>query len=332
MKLRIHVVLGLILALALAPAFWSDRGSARAQSDRKSSESLQPELAATWAGPVYSSWSVPEPLPALNSALQDLPCCISPDGLSIYVMRTSSVTGQDLYVAHRPDPQADWSAPVKLPNGINTSANERAAWLSADGLSLYFGSDRAGGMGGFDLYVSRRTDVEDDSDWGRPDNLSEVNTSGFEAGPVLLDQTSGTTELYFSCNPEPGGTDLESDIFVSILGPGGFEPPHRVLELSSPNADMIPRLRHDGLEIYFTSDRSGSVAAYRSRRSSTADRWTPPVAAIDPGDLGDPRLIEIWSAVLSWDGTMLYMAVSASGRPEDIYVSHRTKVLGTLDP
>jgi hypothetical protein len=208
------------------------------------------------------------------------------------------------------------------------------AFVSADGLSLYFSSDRANGMGGFDLYVSRRTNVSDDSDWQPPDNLSEVNTAGFEAGPALLeDSATRTTHLYFACNPEPGGTIAEADIFMSVLGPDGFEAPQRVAELASNGSDRRPYLRHDGLEIYFASDRTGLKTVYRSRRSSTADRWTPPVAVVDPADLGTPTTIEVEAPVLSWDGTTLYVGVYRLGNSvHDIYVSQRTKMLGTLDP
>jgi hypothetical protein len=239
----------------------------------------------------------------------------------------------DLYVVHRPNLEADWGEPVKLPDGINTDADERTAFVSADGLSLYFTSDRAEGVGSLDLYVSRRTNVDDDSAWQPPENLSAVNSPGFDAGPTLFEDESGVTHLYFACAPEPGGTQEVTDIYVSTLGPGGFEPPLRVAELSSPGSDRRPSVRHDGLEIYFVSDRSGVTTIYRSVRSSTTEPWLPPVAVFDPADLGHPRPVEIESPVLSWDGTTLFLGVYRDYRTNhDIYVAHRRKVLDTLDP
>jgi hypothetical protein len=333
MKLQTQAVLGLVLALALAPAFWSDGGSARAQSDRKSTESMQPGVVETRTGPIYSSWSVPEPVEVLNTYRSDLPMCLSRDGLSLYFLRTSAVTSYDVYVTHRPDLEADWGAPVKLPNGINSSADDRGAFVSADGLSLYFASDRAGSRG-FDLYVSRRTNVYDDNDWQPPENLSAVNSPGYDGGPALIeDPESGTTQLYFHCAPAPGGQEAELDIYMSVLGPDGFEPPTRVAELSSRWMDRRVYPRHDGLEIYFVSDRSGSWAIYQSWRHSMTGPWSVPVAVIDRADLSDPHVLGVSAPVLSWDGTTLYICVwDDLTMQDDIYVLHRKKMFGTLAP
>src|SRR5690242_3415474 len=55
---------------------------------------------------------------------------------------------------------AEWSEPVNLGAPINTAAIESAPALSADGLTLYFASDRPGGFGGTDLWVSHRATPE----------------------------------------------------------------------------------------------------------------------------------------------------------------------------
>ena len=51
---------------------------------------------------------------------------------------------------------SSWSDPANLGATINTTFNEQGPTLSKDGLILYFGSDRPGGSGGFDIWVSRR--------------------------------------------------------------------------------------------------------------------------------------------------------------------------------
>jgi hypothetical protein len=339
MKLRIQFVWGLVAVLAIAPAFWTDLGSAQAQSSRQSSEttarksvpgSLQLESFETMSGPLFTRWSVPEPVEALNTFSDEVPMCISRDGLSLYIQRTNPVTDRDLYVVHRPDLEAEWGAPVKLPNTINTNAEELGAFLSIDGLSLYFGSYRAGGMGGCDLYVSRRTNAAADGGWQPPENLSTVNSPGVDFAPALFeDPESGTTHLYFACAPEPGGQEEFADIYMSVLGPGGFEPPTRVAELSSHWMDRRPYLRHDGLEIFLVSDRSGPWAIYRSRRNSTTEPWSVPMVVVDRADLGDPHVLGVSAPVISWDGTTLYVTVwDDIGWNDNIFVAHRTKVLG----
>src|SRR5213080_5357221 len=80
-----------------------------------------------------------------------------------------SLTAIALATACRPDadqityqPQAmsfansEWSAPVNLGPAVNSSSNEQNATLARDGLSLYFSSNRPGGAGNLDIWVSRR--------------------------------------------------------------------------------------------------------------------------------------------------------------------------------
>ena len=61
---------------------------------------------------------------------------------------------------------SEWSVPVNLGPQINTAASEGNAALSKDGLSLYFQSNRSGGVGGSDIWVSQR--ASGDASWGRP--------------------------------------------------------------------------------------------------------------------------------------------------------------------
>ena len=79
---------------------------------------------------------------------------------------------------------SDWSAPVNLGSVVNSSATDAAPAISKDGESLYFNSNRPGGSGGNDIWVShwdRATEA-----WGVPVNLGEdVNTGGIEASPAL---------------------------------------------------------------------------------------------------------------------------------------------------
>jgi outer membrane protein OmpA-like peptidoglycan-associated protein/tetratricopeptide (TPR) repeat protein len=98
-----------------------------------------------------------------------------------------------------------WTTPVKLNSYVNSPYWEPAAYLSADRLSLYFVSDRPGGFGGTDLYVSRRAPG---GDWGRPVNLGPtVNTPYDEHSPYL--HPDGQTLFFSSKGHETmGGYDV----------------------------------------------------------------------------------------------------------------------------
>src|ERR1700693_5566596 len=77
-----------------------------------------------------------------------------------------------------------WSAPRNLGPTINSSSLEQHPAISKDGLSLYFGSDRAGGMGGVDISVSQRSSL--DAPWGTPVNLGpNINSRLNESAPTL---------------------------------------------------------------------------------------------------------------------------------------------------
>lgn len=282
------------------------------------------------AGPRYLEWSTPLRVPELNTSSAEYPNGISRNGLSLYFQRANPGTGEDLYVVHRPDLEAPWGTPIKLPDTINSSANERAAFVSADGHWLYFASDRPGGIGSNDLYRSWRRHAHDDDAWEPAANLLAVNSAGFESGPTLLEgDKSGTKQLYFNSAPFPGGTQAQADIYVSTLGPGGFGPPLPVVELNSPVQEGRPYIRHDGLEIYFQSNRSGPLVIWVSTRSSTAELWMPPVLAISAADLGDPTVVSVTTPVLSRDRTTLFVGTVRPGIDMgDIYVSTRERVRG----
>src|SRR5690554_5191902 len=83
--------------------------------------------------------------------------------------------------------------PQPFPAPINTSANETHASFSLDGDRIYFTSDRAGGYGGRDIYVSH---LLPDGNWGEPLNMGpNINTPLDEHSPYL--HPDGQT-LYFS--------------------------------------------------------------------------------------------------------------------------------------
>lgn len=64
---------------------------------------------------------------------------------------------------------SDWSAPVNLGPVINSASSDQGPAISKDGLTLYFHSNRPGGLGGFDMWVSQRASVDDPR--GAPVNL-----------------------------------------------------------------------------------------------------------------------------------------------------------------
>jgi hypothetical protein len=308
MKISNKIIVGIISALVFL--FWAGFGSAQIEV----------------GGPLYTNWATPDPVLEINTTQNELPNSISRDGLRLYFHRINPVTGEDLYVAQRPDTDSPWGTPVRLADGINTIYSDRTAFESPDGHWLYFASNRPGGLGGFDLYVAWRAKVHNDFAWEMPVNLTTINSPGFDAGPTLFVDDSGVTHLYFTSTPVPNGQPVLADIYESILGVGGFEPPTKVDELSSPASDARPYLRKDGREIFFQSTRNGTLCVWTSTRFSTIEPWLPPVLALSPEDLGDPTVVLVTTPVLSWNAKTLYVGVGhSSGSFDDIYVTEREK-------
>jgi hypothetical protein len=149
----------------------------------------------------------------------------------------------------------DWGPPVTLGATVNSTASDTGAFLSRDGLSLYFGSTRR--LGNFDIWVSHRASVG--SPWEAPQMLGDaVNTDCAEQTPaVSLDGHW----LYFarSCSAERG-----QEIVVSRRQhqweDAGWEPAVNLGDgVNSPFNESGPSVFEDDetgtITLYFSSDR-----------------------------------------------------------------------------
>ncbi|MBN2315601.1 MAG: PD40 domain-containing protein, partial [Sedimentisphaerales bacterium] len=223
--------------------------------------------------------------PTVNSSSGDALDFISYDGLKMYFdsRRSGGYGNWDIWLSTRGATDDDWDDPVNLGPTINTSQAETCAYISADGLELYFSSyNRPGGYGNYDIWVSRRETIDDD--WGEPENLGlSVNSSKIDGGPFL---TADGLELYFYSQRSGGyGSD---DIWVSRRAtkddPWG-EPENLGPIVNSSASESLPFLSYDGLLLLFSEDyygpfRSGglgNVDMWMSRRMSISDPWGTPV-------------------------------------------------------
>ena len=79
---------------------------------------------------------------------------------------------------------SEWSVPVNMGSVINSRFDDQHPFLSKDGLSLFFSSNRTGTLGDQDIWVSERSDL--DSPWSAPGNLGlNINTSVVDMAPGL---------------------------------------------------------------------------------------------------------------------------------------------------
>ena len=156
----------------------------------------------------------------ITSKNHEGPVCLSPTGDMIYFSRNAVIDGIDkvssdgiqkmrIYSSAKQD--NIWSTPIDL--GLsNSEFNDCHPALNIDGDKLYFASDRPGGFGKMDLYVSFKTG----DTWGTPINLGpSINTAGNEVFPFIhADNT-----LYFASTGRGGKGGL--DIFQTTVGKNG---------------------------------------------------------------------------------------------------------------
>jgi len=144
-------------------------------------------------------WAPPINLGAtINSPYHDSEPWITADGLELYFgsSRPGGHGELDIYVTTRVTKNTAWVPPVNLGSTINSSANDGAACISADGRTLCFVSVRSGGYGKMDIWMARRASVS--HPWEPPVNLGlQVNGSADDSYPRL--SLDGRT-LYFWSN------------------------------------------------------------------------------------------------------------------------------------
>lgn len=181
-----------------------------------------------------------------NSAI-----ALSNDGQRMLLYRDDEDGNGDIYESVLEGEM--WSAPVKLPEPINSKDHESSASISPDGQSIYFVSNRKGGQGGRDIWMCRQGK---DGQWGKAENLGNViNTSSDEEGIFI--HPDGKT-VYFSSkgHKSTGGYD----IFKSELDNGAWTTPVSLgAPVNTTDDDLYFVVTADGKIGYYASAKAGGI-------------------------------------------------------------------------
>ncbi len=223
------------------------------------------------------------------------PNCLSFDGKELFLAKRDHM-GSDIYVSYRKGDR--WTRMVRLNDHINTDYFETHAFISNNGKSLFFTSDRPGGQGALDIWVSETTTQ---GDWGAPRNLgSKINSHYNEETPFL---TENGKKIYFSSQGHAtmGGFDIfVAEKLPSLqLDAGGVLsedvsngempvarwsfPQNAGYPISTADDDLFYVPRKNGMRGYYAIIID-SVSSYRSiytMRTKTADEFQ--IAAIQQG-------------------------------------------------
>jgi outer membrane protein OmpA-like peptidoglycan-associated protein len=156
---------------------------------------------------VNGVWQKAVAIDSLNTDENEAAETISADGKSIIFTRCGASTSCDLYLTQFKN--GKWNRPAKLAAPLNTNMWESQPTLSPNGRLLFFTSNRPGGFGGADIWVSKL----DGKGFGEPVNLgTSINTAGEEITPFI--HIDGST-FYYASDGMPGMGQL--DLYVCQL-------------------------------------------------------------------------------------------------------------------
>jgi hypothetical protein len=282
----------------------------------------------------FSPWTTAEKIDEiggnsseLNTPYQDGCPIQSPDGLSLYLAsnRPGGQGSLDIWVARRESKSAPWGAPENLGEPVNSAADEFCP-TPVGGNGLYFVSREAlpGSCGMGDIYFTRR---QADGSWREPKHLACApigpNSALDEQGPSIVDTDRMQFLFFSSSSPTVAG-----DIFVSTRRPGkAFGAATAVAELNDAAAnDIQPNVRKDGLEVVFSSNRTGTLGGqdvWVATRDCIGDPWSVPV---NLGSAVNTAAAETRPSLSRNARTLLFGRTPGPEGIGDIYVSTRTRI------
>ncbi|MHC4677198.1 MAG: protein kinase domain-containing protein [Planctomycetota bacterium] len=237
------------------------------------------DLWVTTRATVWDPWDPPVNLgPTINSSdTEDTPS-ISYDGLTLYFSSWQTDEHMDLWKTTRQTTDDKWAAPVNLGPTINSSALDWSPTISKDGLLLVFSSNRPGGIGKTDLWMTRRSTTDDP--WSEPENLGQpVNSPDIEATPSISDDGL----LLFFQSDRPGEYGGGADIWVArrkTTDDPWSQPVNLGPVVSTWGFDGHPSISADGSTLYFVSNRPDG--------HGDEDLWQVSITPM-PGDFRDDR-------------------------------------------
>lgn len=189
---------------------------------------------------------------SVNTTFNEGGPSLSFDGLELYFSsERAGLNKGDLYVARRASRTAPFEAPQRIAE-VDSTEYESSPFLSADGLTLYFGSNRADGSGSNDIWFATRAIPS--GLFAAPQSLAFVSTSDSENTPTL---TANGLSLFYEVTGNVGKADLWVATRASTTEP--FSPGTVVAELSLVNSeDVTPSVSASGERITFSSDRGST--------------------------------------------------------------------------
>ncbi len=227
--------------------FFTSRRPFTEKEIKKNKQSFEHIYFAVW-DEKGKEWSKAKPLPEnINIPVRHSSnIAVSNDGQRLLIYQDDVNGNGDIHESILRG--KEWTNPVALPEPVNSQYHESSAAYSPDGRTLYFVSDRPGGKGGRDIWVSKR-DLKTGK-WSTPKNLgAPINTTEDEEAVFI--HPDGKT-LFFSSK---GHNSIGGyDIFYSVFEDGEWsEPVNLGIPVNTHGDDLFFVLRADGKKAYYAS-------------------------------------------------------------------------------
>ncbi len=202
-----------------------------------------------WAKPVSVSRNI-------NSVYNEGACSVSADGNTMILTLCEgrkTIGNCDLFISRFVD---DWSEPENMGREVNSPFWDSQPSLSADGKTLYFSSNRSGGFGKRDLWV---TQFEEGS-WTKPENLGpSINTPYDDTTPFIH---FNSETLFFSSQGHTGMGGF--DIYKTEEDAGSWSSPSNLGYPINDHENQIGLfISSDGTEGFYTRDENGRSIIYQ---------------------------------------------------------------------
>lgn len=176
---------------------------------------------------------------------------ISNDGQRLLKYQDDQYGNGDIYESYLKGMK--WSDPISISTEINSNFHESSASIAPDGRTIYFVSNRKGGQGGRDIWLTKKNER---GEWSAPENLGAIVNTNQDEEAVFIHPDGKT--LYFSSK---GHNSLGGyDIYRTTLVNGKWTQPQNLGEpLNTTGNDLFFVLTANGRRGYLASDRNGGV-------------------------------------------------------------------------
>ncbi|MCE7041397.1 OmpA family protein [Dyadobacter sp. CY312] len=289
-------------------------------------------------------WDVPEEISkSINTVNNEGTCSVSADGRTLVFTACNRQDGYgscDLYITQKQG--SDWSTPMNMGEPVNSRDWDSQPSLSADGHTLYFASDRRGGQGKKDIWVSV---LDQKGKWSEPKSLGPtINTPDDENAPFI--HANGRT-LFYASNGLAGMGGM--DIFITQkMDTVWAEPKNLGFPINTVSEQVGLFIASDGKMAYYSDDYAEngksrsllyqfelpeslkkSILPTRYAKGKVFDKKTGAALSSDI-DLYDLKTQEKVASFTSDSKTGSFLAVLNNGSEYAFYVSKSNYLFKSL--